>query len=221
MANSVSGAANLCQAEILWHLLVQTIYGWVQIACRVTAICSSLLAVGLCVWYGKKKVERISFPTDRTRLPLQNAQVSKVFTALLLANSAVYFGLSVGYMYLSTIAKPLLFRINSALCLLVFVFTCISLSVAWSKREALVAATWVKGPIFEPKLPLTYRMQAIFALSNLISGRFPVKLLYNRSRCGDCEDSEVGDSRPRGQDSSTELVPSPARDADCKPMGFR
>lgn len=166
----------LFEAEILWHLLVQTIYGWVQIACRVTAICSSLLAVGLCVW-----------------LPLQNAQVSKVFTALLLANSAVYFGLSVGYMYLSTIAKPLLFRINSALCLLVFVFTCISLSVAWSKREALVAATW-----------------AIFALSNLISGRFPVKLLYNRSRCGDCEDSEVGDSRPRGQDSSTELVPSPA-----------
>merc|ERR1711939_916498 len=132
----------LFEAEILWHLLVQTIYGWVQIACRVTAICSSLLAVGLCVW-----------------LPLQNAQVSKVFTALLLANSAVYFGLSVGYMYLSTITKPLLFRINSALCLLVFVFTCISLSVAWSKREALVAATW-----------------AIFALSNLISGRFPVKL---------------------------------------------
>ncbi|PVH69141.1 hypothetical protein DL98DRAFT_522353 [Cadophora sp. DSE1049] len=109
------------------------------------------------------------------------------FTALLLATSAMYFGFSAAHVYLSTISKALFFRINSALCLLVFVFTCISLPVAWSKPEALVAATW-----------------AIFTSSNVISIRYPVLQLYRRSGSG----GRVG------------LVPSPAMDIDCKPMGF-
>lgn len=178
------------EAEFLWHLLDRNKYTWTQLACRGTAICSSLLTVGLCIWF-----------------PLQNAQASNVFIALLFATSAVYFGLSVAYFYLSNVGSKSrsLFLMNSALCLLVFISTCISLPVAWSKPEALVAAIW-----------------AISALSNVIAIRFPLCLLYRRVRHP--LDSEVtsgsGVGRPSGQDSSTELVPSPAMDVQPSRKGF-
>ncbi|KAH7364021.1 hypothetical protein BKA65DRAFT_127647 [Rhexocercosporidium sp. MPI-PUGE-AT-0058] len=179
--------SGIFEAELLRQILVKNQYRWIQITFRVTTICSSFVTVGLCVW-----------------LPLQNAQVSNILTALLLATSAVYFELSVAYVYLSTISEPLLFLISSGLYVLVFAFACISLPVAWSKPEALVAGTWVT-----------------FTLSNVISFRFPVLLLYRRSRRGDHVDSEIRVGRPSRQDSAIESVPSPAMDVDGQPMWFR
>lgn len=139
-------AANVYQAEILRDLFELNKYSWVPQVCRVVEICSVCLVSGLCVWYDKDMVGCVSFATNCGRFPIQSAQLSTIFKTLLFSTSAVYFGLFAANIYLCTVAitSQLFFRVNSALCFLIFAPTCISVGLTWSNSGGLVITTWVK-----------------------------------------------------------------------------